>query len=166
VIDPAKLPARALVDTCVLIRALQQKEDAKTALCQDFWREMIKKGNQILIAAPTVTEVTRSSKHPPLVIPHVKCVQIVPFDVEAARTLAERFPDRVLELHVNGRSMAYMRYDALILACACRWNAVLVTTDEPLRSHAQAGGASCSLVCDFKTAQAAFEFPAQSPALF
>ena len=151
-IDPNKLPSRALIDSGVLIRALGQRAgDARAELCKEFWAEMLSSDREILISAPTVAEVSRHSKFPPLPIPSVRNVTVVAFDRKAAMILAEKFPEQVLRAHAGSLPIDYIRYDALILACAVRYNAILVTLDNPLSAIAIAGAAKCMKVEEFQT---------------
>lgn len=151
-IDLTRLPPRAMVDTGVLIRALGQRaSDPRASLCKEFWDQMLRLGREILISAPTVTEVSRSSKFPPLPIPSVRNVTVVGFDRRAAMILAEKFPDQVLRAQAGSLPIDYIRYDALILACAIRYEATLVTLDGPLTSIAASGGVKCEKVDAFQT---------------
>jgi predicted nucleic acid-binding protein len=112
---------------------------------------MLRIDREILISAPTVAEIGRSSNFPPLPIPSVRNVTVVAFDRKAAIVLAEKFPEQVIRAHAGTLPINYMRYDALILACAVRYNATLVTLDNPLSAIANAGGAKCMKVEEFQT---------------
>src|SRR5205814_2099725 len=127
---PEKLPPRALVDTGVLIRALGQKpDDSRAIFCVEFWEAMLEAKRQILIAAPTITEIMRSDEYVAPEIPSVRSVVIVAFDRQAAVDCAKKFPEQMIknEQASSGLFLNYLRYDALILACAYRYQAVLVT---------------------------------------
>jgi predicted nucleic acid-binding protein len=152
VIDPDKLPARALIDTGVLIRALGQKsDDPRAKVCVAFWDEMIATKRQILIPAPTITEATRNTAYPALAVPSVANVIVVAFDHRAAVICADKFPEQVIrnEHKASGLFLEYLRYDALILACAIRYDAILVTLEGPMSGLAAAAGLTCKQPEDF-----------------
>ena len=157
-IDPTKLPDVALVDTGVLIRALgQRSDDPRAPVCVAFWEEMLRKGNTILIAAPTVTEVTRSLDYPPLPVPSVPNVIVVAFDREAAVMLAKKFPEQVIRNLAGKIPIDYIRYDALIAACAIRYKATLVTLDGSLTKLSEKGDIPHASVSDYKRRQLSLE---------
>ena len=153
VISPEKLPPRALIDTGVLIRALGQKAtDPRSKVCKDFWDAMLVAKRQILIAAPTITETTRSTDFPALPPPSVPNVLVVAFDLQAALICAQKFPEQVVknEQKETGLFLSYLRYDALILACAIRYSAVLVTLEAPMSGLAAKAGLECKRPEDFE----------------
>jgi predicted nucleic acid-binding protein len=153
VISPEKLPARALIDTGVLIRALGQKiKDPRAPLCKEFWDAMLSAKRQILIAAPTITETTRSTDFPATPPPSSPNVLVVAFDLQAALICAQKFPEQVLrnEHQATGLVLNYLRYDALILACAIRYDAVLVTLDAPMSKLASNAALECKRPEDFE----------------
>ena len=162
-IDPTKLPGVALVDTGVLIRALGQRpDDNRAPMCVAFWNEMLRQGNLLLIAAPTVTEVMRNIDYPPLPVPSLPNVIVVAFDHGVAIELAKKFPEQVLRAQ-NSQNLPidYMRYDALILACALKYDAVLVTMDVDLVALAKKGGVKSARVEDYAGKQIPMQFPPQ-----
>ncbi|PCH53994.1 MAG: hypothetical protein COC22_01200 [Flavobacteriaceae bacterium] len=124
--DPKRLPNRCLMDTGVLIRALRQREDADTADCTDFFEAMVTLGNTILIAAPTLAEVLR--ERPETVIPSTRHVVVVPFDRRAAEMLADKMPTATqrAQAAATNVSRSYIKYDAMIAACAGRWDAKVI----------------------------------------
>jgi len=95
---------------------------------------MLAAKRQILIAAPTITETTRSTDFPALPPPSVPNVLVVAFDLRAALACSEKFPEQVIknEQKSTGLFLNYLRYDALILACAIRYDAILVTLEAPM----------------------------------
>lgn len=121
-IDPESLPARCLIDTGVLIRALGQFQDDDAAVCRDFFDEMIACGQRMLIAAPSIAEMLRGRPQP---LPRTKSLIPVAFDVRAAELLGLEIPVAVLrsESSMSGHSRTYLKYDAMIVACAKRWAA-------------------------------------------
>lgn len=68
---------------------------------------------------------------------------MVAFDDRAAQELGRRFPERVLRLERDTTKLPkhYIKYDALIVACAIRHKAThVVTLDNPLTSLADRAG--------------------------
>ena len=112
---------------------------------------MLAAKRQILIAAPTITEITRSTDFPALPPPSVPNVLVVAFDLRAALVCAEKFPEQVIknEQQSTGLFLNYLRYDALILACAIRYEAVLVTLEAPMTKLAANAGLECKRPEDF-----------------
>jgi len=121
-IDRDLLPARCLIDTGVLIRALGQFEDEHAATCQDFFDAMIECKKQILLATPVIAEVLRGQPAP---IPRTPSIIPVAFDSRAPEILGIEIPVDVLrsESQKTGHSRTYLKYDAMIVACAKRWAA-------------------------------------------
>jgi predicted nucleic acid-binding protein len=152
VIDLNKLPFRALLDSGVLMRALGDRpEDPDAPICKEFWDKMLFRNNDIYIAAPTVTEVTRSSKYPALTIPSVELVTVVAFDRLAADILAKKYPQPVTKNLCNGLPIDYIRYDAMIAACADRYRATLITLEVTLTRVAKEAGIACARPHDFES---------------
>lgn len=97
--------------------------------CVDFCGAMVKKGREIFVAAPTLAEITRYQGRS---IPRTKGVTVVPFDDRAAEILGLQLP--MAKLHEaklsTGRTLTYLKYDAMIAACAVRCGAkVMVAID-------------------------------------
>ncbi|PRQ07838.1 type II toxin-antitoxin system VapC family toxin [Enhygromyxa salina] len=124
-IDPESLPARCLVDTGVLIRSLGQFEDEHTQVCRAFFEQMIVKGQRMLVAAPSIAEMLRGQPQP---LPRTKSLIPVAFDSRAAEVLGLEIPVAVLrsESSITGHSRTYLKYDAMIVACAKRWGATCI----------------------------------------
>jgi predicted nucleic acid-binding protein len=120
--DPKSLPNRCLVDTGVLIRALGQFQDEHAQVCRDFFDEMIVHDKRMLVAAPSIAEMLRGQPQP---LPRTKCLVPVAFDSRAAELLGLEIPVDVLRSHssATGHSRTYLKYDAMIVACAKRWEA-------------------------------------------
>ena len=117
------LPGRCLVDTGVLIRALGQRSDDETPACIDFFNAMVgSHGKRMLIAAPTVAEMLRGNPRP---LPRTRSLLVVPFDLQAAKLLGMEMPVEVLRVHRGHDQLplSYLKYDAMIVACARRWEA-------------------------------------------
>lgn len=124
--DSRRLPGRALVDTGLVIRALGDlAHDAATPVCKEFYGAMLDGGNEMLIAAPTIAEIMR--KDGKRSVPRVRGIEVVAFDDVAARILGGSFPADVLKqlaVTIGGTTtQTYLKYDALIVACAVRHNA-------------------------------------------
>lgn len=124
------LPATAMVDTGVFMRFLGERpEEAVSQACVQFCRAMVDAGNELFVAAPTIAEIMRRHGRP---IPRVKGVTVVAFDERAATLLGLGMP--MAKLHelktLSGLSLSYLKYDAMIAACALRCAArVMVAID-------------------------------------
>jgi predicted nucleic acid-binding protein len=131
--DPNKLPARARLDTGVVLRALGEfPDDPDSVTCQRLFEVMIEAERELLIAAPTLAEVMR--KDGKKSIPKTPGVEVVPFDFKAAEILGSRMPIATLkEVRAHSTSsLTHLKYDALIVACAVRHGAeciIAIDTD-------------------------------------
>ncbi len=124
--DSKKLPGRALVDTGLLTRAIGGlPADAQTALCREFYEQMLAEGRDVLIAAPTIAEIMRLDGK--RTVPRVRNVEVVGFDEQAATLLGAAFPMSVLKKLAAAigktTTQTYLKYDAMIVACAMRHGA-------------------------------------------
>lgn len=122
-IDASALPETCLVDTGVLIRALWQRNDDETPACHAFFDAMLSAvGRLMLVAAPTVAEMLRGNPQP---LPRTRSLLVVPFDLRAAELLGAEMPVEVLRAHRahDEVPLSYLKYDAMIVACARRWEA-------------------------------------------
>jgi predicted nucleic acid-binding protein len=141
-IDVAKLPQRALFDTGVVIRALgERSDDVRSPACEALWNAMLDNGRQILIGAPSLAEMIRQQGRNSF--PRRKGVEVVAFDDRAAFELGQRFPEKILNLERDSTNLPkhYLKYDAMIVACAIRHRAThLVTLDGPMTGFAKAAG--------------------------
>lgn len=119
IVDRKLLPANALVDTGVFIRFLGERNDARTEACKGFCEAMLNEGRNLYVAAPTLAEVMRHKGKP---IPHQKGIVVVAFDQVAAELLALQMPMAKLQeaKTLVGTSLTYLKYDAMIVACALR----------------------------------------------
>lgn len=117
------LPRSALLDTTALIPALGGKircEEDKAS--RDLFEAMLaSSGHVIYIATPSVAELHRRAPKKP--IPRTESVVVVPLDQRAAVLLGTKFPPSVLTtLSKKGAAPKhYIKYDAMIVACAVRW---------------------------------------------
>ena len=154
-IDVNRLPQRALFDTGVVIRALRERpEDPRSLICEALWEAMVENGREILIAAPSIAEMIRQDGKG--VIPHRRGVEVVAFDARAAEFLGRKFPERVLALErtTTGLPRNYIKYDAMIVACAVRHRAThLVSLDIPLTTFANTAGLKAQAPEDFVAPQ-------------
>lgn len=125
VIDTKLLPYRALLDTGVVIRALRERDDMEAKLCQDLWDLMASSQREILIAAPSLAEITRGGGKGP---PRVRGIEVVSFDLVCAEVLGARLPQSLLKTAATAADepVSYYKYDALIIACAIRHRADMI----------------------------------------
>jgi predicted nucleic acid-binding protein len=118
-IDLTSLPDNALIDTGVFIRYLGDRQDQDSADCRAFCDAMIGERRALWVAAPTIAEVCR---HRGKSIPRCSGITVVPFDDRAAEMLGLNIP--MAKLHetktTTGLSLTYLKYDAMIVACALR----------------------------------------------
>lgn len=152
--DSKALPSRCLVDTGVLIRALRQLQDDRTEDSEAFFDAMLYAGNTMFIAAPTLAEVLRQK--PETDVPATRNVRVVPFDRQAAELLAEKLPiaTQQAQAAAAGLSRSYIKFDAMIVACAKRWDAgVIVSLDGDHRRLAPMVGLQCSSPASFRARQ-------------
>lgn len=156
VIEPQVLPDTALVDTQVLILALGDRpKDPRSLICKAFLRAMQDNGKQILIAAPTLAEVLRGGS-PKKSVPKAKGICVVPFDERAAEILGTKFPKETFrqEKADTGLSLNFIKYDALIVACAIRHDAkCMITLDRGMTNFAKRVELSTAKPEDFETRQ-------------
>jgi predicted nucleic acid-binding protein len=159
-VDPGRLPDSALLDTTVMIRALGDRpNDPRAPLCASLFAKMVQIGKRVLVAAPTVAEMMRSSQQ--TMPPRSRYVEIVPFDLSAAMMLADKLPLSVLKtLKEQGLGpLTYLKYDALIVACAIRHKAdCLVTLDKTMGKLAEQAELPCKTPSDFLQRQTTLKF--------
>jgi len=158
-IDRSLLPNSAMLDSSVLIPALGKRarstDDPASAALFDA---MLAERHQILVSTPTVAEMLRRAPVSPL--PRTRLVRVVPFDLAAAEVLGQRFPPSVLTKvrDHTGSTLHYIKYDAMIVACAVRHRAdVLITTDAKQRKLASSVGLRCAAPSEFATKQLALK---------
>ena len=172
-IDPKKLDEakRALIDTNVLIFALDggiKHPDHK--LARALVEALAERKSRILVAAPTFAEfeVRKTGKS----MPTGGVIEVVPFNHDAAKYLAERLPLNALkELGYvstgtpNGKSC--LKYDSMIVACAGRHLAqcIISTDTEHMPKLAAQAGLRCLSPRYFEQAQQSLALPPTSPKL-
>ncbi|WP_395852849.1 type II toxin-antitoxin system VapC family toxin [Cystobacter fuscus] len=124
-IDDSRLPLRAMLDSNVLILALGQHQQNKPEITasKELWTALVSRSRDILIATPTLAEFIRGNSTGSF--PMVKGVQIVSFDRQAAQLLGTALPATVIKKIAATQDLPkpFVKYDALILACAARWQA-------------------------------------------
>jgi predicted nucleic acid-binding protein len=121
---------------------------------------MVRKGSRVMIAAPTLAELLR--RPPKEQRPLMSQIEFVAFDADAARRLAEKLPQQVHLDHREGTAQPknYIRYDAMIVACAVRHRAhVFVSTDTAQRAMANQAGLITAVPSDYLKAQTTIPFP-------
>ena len=131
---------RAMVDTNVFMRGLlgAYPNEPKAKQCKAFCDAMLDNGKTILVSAPTLAELIR---HDGKRIPRIKGVEVIAFDERAAELLGLHLPQAKLNnaKTATNLSLTYLKYDAMIFACAIRGKAQeFVTTDpdhHPLASN-------------------------------
>lgn len=155
-LDEAK---RALIDTNVLIYALDggtKHPDHK--LARALVDALAEKKIRILVAAPSFAEfgIRESGKS----LPVGGIIEIVPFDHDAARYLAERLPISALKqlgYAPEGAPNAKhcLKYDSMIVACAGRHLApcIISTDEEHIPKIAAQAGVRCLTPKYFEQAQ-------------
>lgn len=154
-IDSKLLPTRAMIDTNVFMRGLLgcYPEDPRAKQSIAFCDAMLKDGRKLLVAAPTLAELTR---HEGKRIPRVLGVEVVPFDDRAAELLGLNLPMAKL-CHTKseaGLPLTYLKYDSMIFACAMRGRVeVLVTLDPDHHVLAKHTNISVKQPHEFEAAQ-------------
>ena len=155
VIDPARLPLRPLLDSGVFLRWLGERPgDPQTPLCRELVQTLIDEGRDILVAAPTISEVLRgwTGDEPPSTAE----MRVVAFDNRAAHMLAARLPLAVALEHrrASGEVGAVIKYDAMIIACAIRWEAsCVISLDAGFRTLAGRAMLAAHHPSEFEQAQ-------------
>jgi predicted nucleic acid-binding protein len=140
-IDPKKLPASMLIDTTVALRGFGAGDaDEHSPICLELVDACIQQGTSLLIAAPTLAEILRGGATKP--VPRVHGVEVVAFDEPAARKLDAFSADFLKSFSTEeGLRLTYIKYDALIVACAARYKvAYLVSLDQKQRRFAIKAG--------------------------
>lgn len=130
-IKESLLPQNAAIDTGVFMRGVlgHRPNEDRSVVCVEFCNAMIAAGKTLLVGAPTIAEIAR---HEGKKVPYTEGIVVVPFDDVAANKLGTEIP--MAKLHQakaeGGRSVTYLKFDAMILACALRSRTkILVTLD-------------------------------------
>lgn len=163
-IDERALPNRCLADTGVLIRALGFCDDENTPICRAFYEAVLKStvDKVILLAAPVLAEMLRSDSSRQM--PTTPRMVPVAFDSHAAQICARELPMSILKRAEN-LPLVYLKYDAMIVACAKRWGAECIVTLDS-RHHQQLAAQTSIPVrhpAEFLRTQQVITFPPASP---
>jgi len=134
-IDPLKLPAVCVLDTGVLLLALNQRVNRPdSAVCRALWKALLatnrlRDGARVLIPAPAIAELVRGTTHQEP--PKVPGVFIAPFTARTARFLGQHLSTTLIEAVVAADRVprAYVKYDSLIAATAIAADATLIALD-------------------------------------
>lgn len=168
-IDPALLPARALFDTGVLIRALRQRNDAHSLQCQQLFDAMLEAGHDIIVATPTLAEIYRGLPQDPVKPkppPKFPGLEIVSFDERAAIIVGTLLPQSVLKetKSKTGTPLSYLKADAMIVACGVVGKAsCIVSLDADHHELATAAGIPMKRPADFEKKQGELKLIATPP---
>jgi predicted nucleic acid-binding protein len=130
-----------MLDTSVLIPALWKPKPTDDPACAPLFDALVQANRHVYIAAPACAELLRRA--PKSSIPRKKNVIVVPFDRRAAEMLATLFPPEVLvqERTATGTPLNYIKYDAMIAACAARHRVeVFISADARQRALAEKAG--------------------------
>lgn len=153
-IDPSRLVRRVLFDTTALIAALcEASKEPGAEAYRELFDAFIVNGHTVLVAAPSLAELLRRPEAAQL--PRREGLVVGAFDAAAARTLAEHLPlSAITPAKASGAPAAYIKYDALIVACAIRHRAECMVTRDGAQSHmAKVAGLRCASPGDFQTEQ-------------
>jgi predicted nucleic acid-binding protein len=150
-IDISRLPERPLVDSTILIAAWSERKDPARETCLSLLTELENRGSEMLIAAPTIAELLRGEH--PIELPRRKSFVPVAFDTRAAELLGRDLPRSVLQRvkEESGRVYQYVKYDAMIAACAKRYGATcIISTDLHMPKLAKHLDLPCFVPEDYK----------------
>lgn len=136
-----------LLDTGILLRGLGQRCDADAEDCQMLLDLLVRGGVTMYVGAPTVAEMSRGAGAlGPLPF------EIINFDRSAAEVCGRTFPAALLKDAAPqvGLREHYIKYDALIVACAltARVDAV-VTLDRGMHFLCGEADLYCYLPSEF-----------------
>jgi predicted nucleic acid-binding protein len=145
--EPTTLPERIMLDSGVVIRALEhanpsRRDDPRIFDCRELWMRALRE-SRVLLPPFVVLEVLgsspRDSDGPPL--PVVRAVEHVPFSYQAAEQIARKAGAEVkkrLSRATKGKTRGAVSHDALIVGTAAFHGAdVLVTLDEDVKALAK-----------------------------
>lgn len=162
-IDPKALPRRALVDTTILLRALELVDDPNTRLCKAFFEAMLEAEREIAIAAPTLAEVIRRDGRPP---PRTRGVTILSINQMVATEMGTRLPMSILRKTQKSvdLELTHIKFDSLIVGCSLWYKLPLVTLDSGQEKLAAAAGGRTHHPAEFldKQLKIPFEQPTGS----
>lgn len=158
------LPFVAMIDTSVfLCRIGARPDEVEAPACIDFCTRMTKANRTVLVAAPTIAEVTRFQGKP---LPRVQGIVVVAFDTIAATQLGTKMPISELKdfRACSDRGLPHIKYDALIVGCALRVpSCVFVGMDKGQLALAKHVGLTAYHPRDFYHAPKAVESAEQRP---
>lgn len=149
-IDEKLLPRSALIDSSVLIPALSDKHRPGDRASGLLYRALVDHKRRVLIAAPTFAEMLRGDRH--FTLPRIQGVVVVAFDQTAADVLGRNFSKEILVRFKTETGLVkdWIRYDAMIAACAIRHKAeMLVSTDINQTAIARSAGITVKTPSDF-----------------
>ncbi len=152
-VDTDRLPQRVLADSTIFVSAYLRRDEF-TEDSAAFLEAMEQQDRTVLIAAPTIAELLRGE--PSMPPPRRKAFEMVAFDDVAAMILGKDFPTHVLVAKKDSlqRAYNYIKYDAMIVACAKRGRAdCIVSTDSGVSALAAAIGLPCYGPRYFRTPQ-------------
>ena len=140
---PAVLPDRIMLDSGVIIRALEhsnpaRKGDPRVADCRTLWERALREA-RVLMPPFVVLEVLAGDGAPPQ-FPVVKSVEHVAFSYQAAEKMAAWAGADIRKRLARETNTArrVVNYDALIVGTAAFYAAdVLVTLDEGVKAMAK-----------------------------
>lgn len=125
--------------------------------CAPLLDALVSAKRPVLIAAPSFAEFLRKAPRTPS--PHLAVIEVVAFDRIASELLATKFPKHVLTRYRDQSSRGkppidYIKYDAMIVACAVRHKAdVFVSLDDDQRSMAANVGVKVAWPRDYMAPQ-------------
>jgi predicted nucleic acid-binding protein len=167
VIDEGRLPETVLLDTTVLIPAADgpARTDQDRA-CKPLLEALVSAKKTILVAAPSLAEFLRKSPRRPL--PHATAIEVLAFDQRAAQLLSTKFPMQVLVSYRDAAKqyppIDYIKYDAMIVACALRHKAGhFISLDNQQLRMAAAVGLHAARPRDFMSKQQSLQYPEAGP---
>jgi predicted nucleic acid-binding protein len=149
-VDASKFPPRVLLDTGVLIRALEHDQDAhegdaRVKDCRDLWVALLRSDRtDVLISALTVLELMRGDAAP--VLPILPGIVLASFDYRAAQDMSKWATPQVIAgvREASGSTRRVTSYDALIVGTARAYHAdCIVSYDKDVKSLAPKAGIAC-----------------------
>ncbi len=125
-LDPGLFPRVFVLDASVLIGATEEPIGEKQ-LCREVLQIAAKHKMRALSPAPVFAEVNLRPDADPIPLLHV--FTVVPFDRKAALAVS-RLPASTLKATkgAGGVPWHYIKYDAMIVGCAARFNATHIFT--------------------------------------
>lgn len=133
------------LDTSIMVGAARslsgRSREHIDATCLLLWRALLENRKTILLGAPVIAELHRRGDGPP---GYVDRIEPGALDAVAAKMLGTAFPASVLKEwrdKSGGAPLAYIKFDAMVVACAVRHKATMfVSTDDNQLSMAASMG--------------------------